>query len=262
MTDKNDTTSNIPNDEKPAASPATPAFHGTPIPPAHINHDPSHGRIGPILNIPVQPNITGIPSQHRAPGLDLSRIVPRQSLDDARNQEEEEGEASSSSMANTTNERAEAVDMGTTEADAIEATSLLGTKLPLELVPDILEAASYFPHATLASSTDSKRVSNGDKLYLTATIPDFPAFDDTTAGRGGAEGSVDELDDTDDEKWEPGTLHADGGRDHWHRDGRIANGAFVRMLKGGDEVRVVMKARYPGWSCDVENCEVECFWAV
>ncbi|KAF3922016.1 hypothetical protein ABW20_dc0105907 [Dactylellina cionopaga] len=72
----------------------------------------------------------------------------------------------------------------------------------------------------------------------------------------------DELDDEDDEKWEPGTLNDDGKRERWQKGGRIENGKFIRELKGGDEIRVVLKARYPGWMCKVESCEVECWWAV
>ncbi|KAK6504774.1 hypothetical protein TWF481_006713 [Arthrobotrys musiformis] len=40
------------------------------------------------------------------------------------------------------------------------------------------------------------------------------------------------------------------------------NGQFVRELKGGDEIRILIKAFYAGWECRVEHCEVECWWAV
>ncbi|RVD82296.1 uncharacterized protein DFL_006726 [Arthrobotrys flagrans] len=40
------------------------------------------------------------------------------------------------------------------------------------------------------------------------------------------------------------------------------NGQFVRELKGGDEIRIFIKAFYTGWECIIERCEVECWWAV
>ncbi|KAF3937172.1 hypothetical protein ABW19_dt0201353 [Dactylella cylindrospora] len=67
---------------------------------------------------------------------------------------------------------------------------------------------------------------------------------------------VDELDDEVEEKWEPGCV------DTWQKGGRIDNGKFVRELRGGDELRVVMRALFPGWRCSVESCEIECWWAV
>ncbi|EWC43490.1 hypothetical protein DRE_07522 [Drechslerella stenobrocha 248] len=254
------------------------------------------------------------------------------------------------------------------EQDARATTELLASRIPPELIPDILDNADCFAHATLAARNHTASVHDNDAIYLTAFVPDFPAFDDDTAGRGGrvdaggrrgrvrrvvfslsshdqgwsswpgdngsfrgawswfdvelwrdkpavatstattaaattsgdggggggAEDNkqekelvgtwllqrnrhatrtsedhvitwdwrTDELDDDDDDKWEPKTLRNSGHRDRWHRDGRIANGAFVRELRGGDEIRVIMKARYPGWSCTVDRCKIELFWAV
>ncbi|KAK6355259.1 hypothetical protein TWF696_004374 [Orbilia brochopaga] len=384
-------------------------INGPPIPPARINRDPTHGRIGPIVNVPIPTNLDGRPDYNRAPGLDLSRIHPLQSLDDARNRKPHHTSSSNNpSSSSTGTTTTDTMDSTTTSAehDARETSSLLSTRLPPELVPDILDAASYFAHATLASRSTTASIADGDNVYLTATIPDFEAFDESTAGRGGVGGGrpgrvrklvftlrsgdqgwsswrgdrgtyrgcwswvdvelwrptsasttttippnntastsataaasaattstdydadgdyvtaneftdvtegidseddsddnngndkkdqknedgkeligtyllqrnkhaappetrviewdyqTDELPDDDDAKWEDGTINEEGQRDRWHRDGRMANGAFVRELKGGDEVRVVMRARYPGWSCSVEKCEVECWWAV
>ena len=66
----------------------------------------------------------------------------------------------------------------------------------------------------------------------------------------------DELPDDNLEKWE------EGHTDSWHRGGKMKNGKFVRELRGGDEIRVVMRAMYAGWRCMVKKGEVECFWAV
>ncbi|KAK6362637.1 hypothetical protein TWF730_000092 [Orbilia blumenaviensis] len=44
------------------------------------------------------------------------------------------------------------------------------------------------------------------------------------------------------------------------RNGHVANGRFVRELKPGDEIRVVMRAMFPAWSCIVEKCNIECWW--
>ncbi|KAK6345536.1 hypothetical protein TWF718_007448 [Orbilia javanica] len=40
------------------------------------------------------------------------------------------------------------------------------------------------------------------------------------------------------------------------------NGEFVRELKGGDELRIFIKAFYPGWECNLSRCEIECLWAI
>ncbi|KAK6527384.1 hypothetical protein TWF281_010564 [Arthrobotrys megalospora] len=47
----------------------------------------------------------------------------------------------------------------------------------------------------------------------------------------------------------------------WLKNGRLDNGVFVRELREGDEVRVTMRAYFGGWSCTVEKCEIECWWA-
>jgi len=49
---------------------------------------------------------------------------------------------------------------------------------------------------------------------------------------------------------------------YYEKWGHNRNGEFVRGLRGGDEIRVVMNCRYPGWSCEVDKCEVKMFWAV
>ncbi|KAF3180096.1 hypothetical protein TWF751_011659 [Orbilia oligospora] len=43
-------------------------------------------------------------------------------------------------------------------------------------------------------------------------------------------------------------------------NGHVANGQFVRELKPGDEIRVVMRAMFPAWHCIVEKCNIECWW--
>ncbi|RVD80171.1 uncharacterized protein DFL_008077 [Arthrobotrys flagrans] len=43
-------------------------------------------------------------------------------------------------------------------------------------------------------------------------------------------------------------------------NGHVANGQFARELKPGDEIRVVMRAMFPAWSCIVEKCKIECWW--
>ncbi|KAK6519332.1 hypothetical protein TWF281_003167 [Arthrobotrys megalospora] len=48
----------------------------------------------------------------------------------------------------------------------------------------------------------------------------------------------------------------------WSENGRVANSTFVKELREGDEIRVMMRAYFGGWSCTVEKCEVECWWAV
>ncbi|KAK6500806.1 hypothetical protein TWF506_003569 [Arthrobotrys conoides] len=40
------------------------------------------------------------------------------------------------------------------------------------------------------------------------------------------------------------------------------NGQFVRELRGGDEIRIVLKAFYSWWECRMLRCEVECWWAI
>lgn len=44
--------------------------------------------------------------------------------------------------------------------------------------------------------------------------------------------------------------------------GHTDDPGFVKLLRGGDELRLVMRCRYPGWSCRIEKAEVECFWAI
>lgn len=68
------------------------------------------------------------------------------------------------------------------------------------------------------------------------------------------------------ELWES----ADGYKDEngqpmatgWLKNGRMANSTFVKELREGDKVRVMMMAYFGGWSCTAERCEVECWWAV
>ncbi|KAK6357711.1 hypothetical protein TWF718_002020 [Orbilia javanica] len=45
-------------------------------------------------------------------------------------------------------------------------------------------------------------------------------------------------------------------------NGHVANGQFVRELKPDDEIRVVMRAMFPVWSCIVEKCKIECWWSL
>ncbi|KAK6359374.1 hypothetical protein TWF696_000534 [Orbilia brochopaga] len=75
---------------------------------------------------------------------------------------------------------------------------------------------------------------------------------------------IDEPPDEDMGKWEDGVRDQHGwtGIGRWHKDGRMANGQFVRELQPGDEVRVVMRTLYAGWRCVVESCEIECWWTV
>ncbi|KAF3910517.1 hypothetical protein ABW21_db0200245 [Orbilia brochopaga] len=75
---------------------------------------------------------------------------------------------------------------------------------------------------------------------------------------------VDEPSDEGMEKWEDRvrSQHGWSGIGRWHKDGRMANGQFVRELQPGDEVRVVMRTLYAGWWCVVESCEIECWWTV
>ncbi|KAK6519830.1 hypothetical protein TWF506_000125 [Arthrobotrys conoides] len=48
----------------------------------------------------------------------------------------------------------------------------------------------------------------------------------------------------------------------WLENGRVNNSTFVKELREGDEVRVMMQAHFGGWSCTAVECEVECWWAV
>ncbi|KAK6536958.1 hypothetical protein TWF281_001165 [Arthrobotrys megalospora] len=75
----------------------------------------------------------------------------------------------------------------------------------------------------------------------------------------------DKLGENDEGKWEPGVVNELGETTEgaWEKGGHHErNGEFVRELKGGDEVRVLIKALYPGWRCTVEQCAIECWWAV
>ncbi|KAF3902234.1 hypothetical protein AA313_de0200705 [Arthrobotrys entomopaga] len=405
------------------------SFTGTPIPPARINHSISSGRPGPIVTIPVPTDLNGKPDYSRKPGLDLRHLVPRGVGNDTIENNSEVVEHSDSKSSNNNGEL-ESSSIGDgfgkdngcidshspqnrimtslthpenennnnnnnnnlPETAAKEATSILSHKLPPELIPAILDEASYFPHKTIASLNETKSVSDGDKIYLVTYIPDFEAFDEGTRGKGGIGGGrqgkvrrlvfrmasrdqgwssfrgdqgtyrgtwswtevelwrvgekpkplplsesgpamleedieaepktqtqtdasgeereeeeeevieeseeeremnkgkymvgswllqrnkhaesepthhevvwdwkEDELDDDDDLKWEDNTIREYGGREYWQRGGKLANGAFIRQLEGGDEIRVVMKARYPGWRCEVHSCQIECFWAL
>ncbi|KAK6501994.1 hypothetical protein TWF481_009812 [Arthrobotrys musiformis] len=67
------------------------------------------------------------------------------------------------------------------------------------------------------------------------------------------------------EKWGNDEYKDENGRPMatgWVENGRVANSTFVKELREGDEVRVVMMAYFGGWSCTAEHCEVECWWAV
>lgn len=374
-------------------------LRGNPIPQAPINHNPSSGRPGPIVQIPIPKNLDGRPDYSRAPGLDLSRMVPvgnrnllntnppptegiegtpsfsetnqkkhkgiaSQNKKGGQSQEGEEGEGEDDEEPSIRNKHPDntsdsdfslieaPIMTPASEADAHAATELLAGKVPVELVSDILDHAEYFAHQTLAIREDALSVSDGTKLYLTAKIPDFIALDKDTAGKGGAEGAggrpgrvrkivfrfksndqgwssqsghygtyrvcwswldveiwrkregspqkedgedgmyrvlesllqrnkhaesdaieyeiswrwdQDKLGNDDAEKWEPGVVNELGEMTEgaWEKGGHHErNGEFVRELRGGDEVRVLIKALYPGWRCTVERCEIECWWAV
>ncbi|KAK6503496.1 hypothetical protein TWF481_008513 [Arthrobotrys musiformis] len=353
-------------------------LRGNPIPPAEINHDPAHGRVGPMIQLPIPKNRDGRPDYNRAPGLDLSRIVPVGSLNTnppptegiegtpsfsggnekknksiAAQLKEKKPQGQDGQDGQDDDEEEEEEDEGqiSLETDARNATSLLSHKLPMELIPEILDEAEYFPHQILASVTEPQSVVDGQKVYLTARIPNFTALEKDTPGAGGKrgaggrkgrvrrlvfrfksydqgwssfgrdygsfracwswldvevwrvrEGEAEEGDEggmykvaesllqrnrhaesdrteyevswrwdedmlgpEDEGKYEDGVVDEngeiqDGG---WERGGRHErNGEFVRMLRGGDEVRVVIKALFPGWRCTVDRCEVECWWAV
>ncbi|KAK6523813.1 hypothetical protein TWF281_001781 [Arthrobotrys megalospora] len=47
----------------------------------------------------------------------------------------------------------------------------------------------------------------------------------------------------------------------WIGHGAVENGGFVRELREGDEVRVVLRA-YDYHVCSVQNCEIECWWTI
>jgi len=266
--------------------------------------------------------------------------------------------------------------------DAIFVKSALNKMLPPELTEPVLEYAEYFPSKIIGKRDDEVACSSTEKkLYLTARVPEFPAFDPSTEGAGGSgskgrpnrvrklvfkvksrdqgwssnagrgtfvgsyswlevelwrrkvakpesgtEGQSssdtqtrmttesvttepelstiqhdetndhetdhddenhgyerlgepellqrnrhadrnfgeyeivwdwqkDQLSDSDPEKWE-----ANG--EGWYKDGHYQNGAFVRKLRGGDEIRIILASQFPGWACRVASCEVELFWAV
>ncbi|KAF3141894.1 hypothetical protein TWF594_005949 [Orbilia oligospora] len=46
----------------------------------------------------------------------------------------------------------------------------------------------------------------------------------------------------------------------WLKNGRVNNSTFVKELREGDEVRVMLQAYFGGWSCTASRCEVECWW--
>ncbi|KAF3285484.1 hypothetical protein TWF970_010533 [Orbilia oligospora] len=307
-----------------------PPIRGNPIPQAPLNHDPSHGRPGPIIQLPIPKNRDGKPDYNKAPGLDLSRIVPVGSLNtnpppteglegtpsfSGTNEKKNKSIASQKRALNNNNKNQDGKDeeeeddeeddddksdfsiiehpimTPTSESDAQAATELLSEKVPPELISEILDRAEYFPHEIIGSETEHLSVFDGDKIYLTAHIPDFKAVEKDTAGKGGKEGAGGrrgrrnkhaESDETDYEivwrwdedklgedhadKWEDGVVDENGeikDAAAWEKGGRHErNGEFVRELKGGDEIRVIIKARFPGWRCEVERCEVECWWAV
>ncbi|KAK6361208.1 hypothetical protein TWF730_004951 [Orbilia blumenaviensis] len=381
-----------------------PPLRGNPIPQAPLNQNPSHGRPGPIVQVPIPRNLDGRPDYNRAPGLDLSHFVPVGNNDINNNNEggnnngsgggggrrrlntnqpPTEGLEGTPSFSGTNEkkyksmasqkknggeegeEEAAAEDDDddadsdfslveapimtptTPEADAQAATDLLSEKIPPELIGDILDHAEYFAHETIGLREDSLTVFEGDKLYLSAKIPEFTAMEKDTPGKNGAEGAggrkgrvrkvvfkikgcdqgwssygseygtfrgcwswvdvevwrkkedgsggeykvlesllqrnrhakgdaeeyeivwrwdQDKLLDCHEGKWEDGVLDANGEiRDGaaWEKGGRHErNGEFVRELRGGDELRVIIKARFPGWRCTVERCEVVCSWAV
>ncbi|KAK6520724.1 hypothetical protein TWF506_000971 [Arthrobotrys conoides] len=375
-----------------------PPIRGNPIPQAPLNYNPSHGRPGPIVQLPIPKNRDGKPDYNRAPGLDLSRIVPVGSLNlntnppptegiegtpsfsgtnqgkntsiaskkkaqnnqtqdgqEEQEEEEEEGEDKDDKSSSQSSPLEPAIMTPTSESDAQAATDLLSEKVPAELISEILDRAEYFPHEIIGSRTENLSVADGEKLYLTAQIPDFKAMEKDTAGKGGREGAggrrgrvrklvfrfksydqgwssfgsfygsfkgcwswldvevwrkrevgedkqdgddekgmykvsesllqrnrhaesdeteyeivwrwdEDKLGENDAEKWEDGVVDENGEIKEagaWERGGRHErNGEFVRELKGGDEIRVFIKALFPGWRCTVERCEVECWWAV
>ncbi|KAF3198731.1 hypothetical protein TWF106_004474 [Orbilia oligospora] len=373
-----------------------PPIRGNPIPQAPLNHDPSHGRPGPIIQLPIPKNRDGKPDYNKAPGLDLSRIVPVGSLNtnpppteglegtpsfsgtnekknksiasqkraqnnnnnqnqDGKDEEEEDDDDEDDDDKSDFSIIEHPIMTPTSESDAQAATDLLSEKVPPELISEILDRAEYFPHEIIGSQTEYLSVFDGDKIYLTAHIPDFKALEKDTAGKGGKEGAGgrrgrvrklvfrfksydqgwssygsfygsfkgcwswldvevwrkrevnEEKQEGDDEKgmyrvcesllqrnkhaesdeteyeivwrwdedklgedhadkWEDGVVDENGEiRDAaaWEKGGRHErNGEFVRQLKGGDEIRVIIKARFPGWRCTIERCEVECWWAV
>ncbi|KAK6529785.1 hypothetical protein TWF281_008944 [Arthrobotrys megalospora] len=75
-----------------------------------------------------------------------------------------------------------------------------------------------------------------------------------------------ELDDRTSAKWEEGLSvqgledNAIAKKERWYKGGWSPNGQFVRDLKPGDELRVVMKSRYGGWKCEAQKCEVRGIW--
>ncbi|KAF3162707.1 hypothetical protein TWF106_007902 [Orbilia oligospora] len=233
------------------------------------------------------------------------------------------------------------------EKDARAVAGILATKLPAELVSEILDSAECFGHQIVGFNEKPDRVRAGFerkyeemdkegegysdiKVYLIAQIPDFMALHKDTAGRGGLGGgrpgrvrkivfrlrcrdqgwsSHPEIEMTyqwgrsriDVEIWRKRETGAGGGDEmykvgesllqrnkvaladvleyevswRWDQDkpedefGNVdlvgrheKNGQFVRELRGGDEIRIFMKAFYRGWECRIEKCEVECFWAI
>ncbi|KAF3277663.1 hypothetical protein TWF970_004920 [Orbilia oligospora] len=77
-----------------------------------------------------------------------------------------------------------------------------------------------------------------------------------------------ELDDKVAAKWEEGFSEKGNNdpqvakKEKWHKGGWSPNGQFVRNLKPGDELRIMMKAstREPGWKCEVMKCDVRAIW--
>ncbi|KAF3128553.1 hypothetical protein TWF703_009303 [Orbilia oligospora] len=231
------------------------------------------------------------------------------------------------------------------EKDARAVAAILASKLPAELVSEILDYAEYFGHQIIGINEKPGRASTGwvlnyeemgkegegyldIKLYLIAQIPDFMALHKDTAGRGGLGGgrpgrvrkivfrlecrdqgwsNHPEVEMTyqwgrsriDVEIWRKRETGAGGGDDggeeademykvgesllqrnkvaradvleyevswRWDQDkpeddtedvdlvGRHEkNGQFVRELRGGDEIRIFMKAFYSGWECRIER---------
>ncbi|KAF3117537.1 hypothetical protein TWF103_006267 [Orbilia oligospora] len=91
------------------------------------------------------------------------------------------------------------------EKDARAVAAILASKLPAELVSEILDYAEYFGHQIIGINEKPGRASTGwvlnyeemgkegegyldIKLYLIAQIPDFMALHKDTAGRGGLGG--------------------------------------------------------------------------
>ncbi|KAK6511339.1 hypothetical protein TWF481_000259 [Arthrobotrys musiformis] len=77
-----------------------------------------------------------------------------------------------------------------------------------------------------------------------------------------------ELDDKTSAKWEEGESEQGSEdpelakKERWYKGGWSPNGQFVRNLKPGDELRIMMKAstRAGGWECEVLECDVRAIW--